>query len=74
MITDKLRPQVLELLHLEHFGMHQMKETARSVVYWPHIDDDIEKLVRTCTSCAEHPNKPSKSANRPSILPEKPWS
>ena len=73
-IPDKLRPQVLELLHLGHFGMQQMKQLARSVVYWPHIDDDIEKLVRTCTSCAEHQNKPPKSANHPWMLPEKPWS
>ena len=42
-IPDKLRPQVLELLHLGHFGMQWMKQLARSVVYWPHIDDDIEK-------------------------------
>lgn len=73
-IPAKLQRQVLDLLHLGHFGMQRMKQLARSVVYWPRIDDDIEELVRTCTSCAEHQNKPPKSANHPWMLPEKPWS
>ena len=54
--------------------MQRMKELLSSVVYWPHIDDNIKKLVRTCTSCAKHQNKPPKLANHPWMLPEKPWS
>lgn len=73
-IPDRLREQVLQLLHLGHFGMQRMKQLARSVVYWPHIDVNIEKLCRTCTACAEHQNKPPKPANHPWMLPEKPWS
>ena len=73
-IPATLRPQVLDLLHLGHFGMQRMKQLARSVVYWPRIDNEIEELARSCTSCAEHQNKPPKSANHPWMLPEKPWS
>lgn len=73
-IPTKLRSQVLDLLHLGHFGIQRMKQLARSVVYWPHIDDDIERIVRACMSCAEHQNKPPKPANHPWMLPEKPWS
>ena len=73
-IPDRLRGQVLELIHLGHFGMQRMKQLARSVVYWPHINDDIEHLCRTCTTCAEHQNKPTKPPNHPWMLPEKPWS
>ena len=73
-IPAKLRSQVLNLIHLGHFGILRMKQLARSVVYWPRIDDNIEELARTCTSCAEHQNKPPKSANHPWMLPEKPWS
>ena len=53
--------------------MLRMKQLARSVVYCPHIDDDIEKLVRTYIPCVEYQNKPPKSANHPWMLPEKPW-
>ena len=73
-IPNKLRNPVLDLIHLGHFGMQRMKQLARSVVYWPHIDKDIETLGRNCTACAEHQNKPSKPANHPWMLPEKPWS
>ncbi|CAM1322239.1 Uncharacterised protein g8033 [Pycnogonum litorale] len=73
-IPSRLRQRVLELIHLGHFGMQRMKQLARTVVYWPHIDDDIEREVRTCSACAEHQNKPPKPANHPWMLPEKPWS
>ena len=73
-IPDRLRDEVLKLLHLGHFGMQRMKQLARTVVYWPHINEDIEKLCRSCISCAEHQNKPPKVANHPWMLPEKPWS
>ena len=73
-IPSRLRSQVVQLIHLGHFGVQRMKQLARSVVYWPRINEDIERLCRTCTSCAEHQNKPAKPVNHPWMLPEKPWS
>ncbi len=73
-IPASLQPQVLQLLHSGHFGMQRMKQLARTAVYWPHIDSDIEKQSRNCTTCAEHQNAPSKQANHPWMLPERPWS
>ena len=57
-----------------HFGMQRMKQLARTAVYWPNIDDDIEATCRHCISCGEHQNKPPKPAIHPWMLPEKPWS
>ena len=51
-IPARLRYQVLHLVHLGHFDIQRMKQLASSVVYWPHINDDIEHLCRTCTACA----------------------
>ena len=73
-IPSKLRQSVLDLVHLGHFGMQRMKQLARSIIYWPLIDDDIERVSRSCNSCAEHQNKPPKPAIHPWMLPEKPWS
>ena len=73
-IPPRLRNRVLQLVHLGHFGVQRMKQLARSVVYWPHINKDIEHLCRTCPSCAEHQNKPAKPVNHPWMLPERPWS
>ena len=73
-IPRDLRPNVLEILHMGHFGRQRMKQLARSVVYWPGIDSDIESTSKNCTACAEHQNQPSKPANHPWMLPERPWS
>ena len=71
-IPGRLRDQVLQLVHLGHFVMQRMKQLVRSVAYWPHINDDIEHLCRTCTACAEHQNKLPKPANHPWMLPTTP--
>ena len=73
-IPTKLHREVLDLMHVGHFGMQKMKQLARSVVYWPNINKDIERVANSCTSCAEHQKNPSKPANHPWMLPERPWS
>jgi len=73
-IPDSLQQGVLKILHEGHFGMQRMKQLARSAVYWPRIDNNIQDTCHKCTACAEHQNKPAKPANHPWMLPEKPWS
>lgn len=50
-IPSTLRGKVLTLLHEGHPGISKMKALARSYVYWPNIDADIERIVRQCESC-----------------------
>ena len=73
-IPSTLRNHILKLLHLGHFGMQRMKQLARSTVYWPRIDFDIENLCRKCTSCGQFQNKPDKPSIHPWMMPEKLWS
>ena len=73
-IPSTLRNHILKLLHLGHFGVQRMKQLARSTVYWPRIDFDIEDLCRKCTSCGQFQNKPDKPSIHPWMMPEKPWS
>ena len=73
-IPQSLQSQILDLLHIGHFGMERMKQLARTAVYWPGIDASIEMTSRRCSSCGEHQNKPSKPPVHPWMLPEKPWS
>ena len=73
-IPSTLRNHILKLLHLVHFGMQRMKQLARSTVYWPRIDFDIEDLCHKCTSCGQFQNKPAKPSIHPWMMPEKPWS
>ena len=72
-IPASLQDQVLDVLHLGHYGMQRTKRLARSVVYWLRIDQDIERISRQCTTIAEFQNRPAKPAIHSWMLPEKPW-
>ena len=43
-IPASLQPQVLEILHLGHFGIQRMKQLARTAVYWPGVDAAIVRM------------------------------
>ena len=50
-IPDRLRPDVLALLHDMHPGMGRMKSLARGYVWWPDLDKNIESMVAQCNVC-----------------------
>ena len=50
-IPAQLRTRVLENAHEGHPGIVRMKDRLRSKVWWPGIDAEAEKYVRTCDSC-----------------------
>ena len=52
-IPSKHREGMLEELHMAHPGIVRMKEMARSYIWWPKIDEDIEYKVRHCHSCQQ---------------------
>ena len=65
---------ILQELHVTHPGVSRMKALARSYVYWPGIDKDIERLVSDCASCQEHRNVPQSTELHPWEWPDKLWS
>lgn len=50
-IPFKLQGLLLDELHECHPGMCCMKALARSFIWWPGIDQDIEDRVRFCADC-----------------------
>ena len=48
-IPPKLRGRVLDVLHSTHLGVVKMKSLARSYVWWPKIDKEIEEITKHCT-------------------------
>ena len=72
-IPSKLRVPVLEELHQGHLGIVKMKGVARSLVWWPGIDQAIEQLAKGCSDCTLIQNLPPLSPLHPWIWPTKPW-
>lgn len=50
-VPESLKTVVLALLHEQHLGISKMKAVARSMVWWPGIDDALEQAVRKCSIC-----------------------
>ncbi|XP_059054704.1 uncharacterized protein K02A2.6-like [Achroia grisella] len=72
-LPNKLREDMLKLLHQTHNGIVHTKALARSYVWWPQMDRDIEKMISNCHSCLENRNMPTRSSHE-WIMPARPWS
>ena len=57
-IPDNLQNNILAELHECHPGICRMKSVARSYVWWPAIDQDIEDKVRQCGICINNQLSP----------------
>lgn len=64
-VPTQLRKNFFELLHTSHPRIVRCKSLARSLVYWPKIDNDIEKLIKSCIPCLKTRQNPSKSNSTP---------
>ena len=67
------RRPILEELHQGHPGMVRMKALARSFVWWPGIDGDIEEFVKECNPCQRSRPNPPATYLHPWERPANPW-
>ena len=72
-IPPEQREEILQQLHIGHFGIEKTKQRARDAVYWPRLNTDIESLIARCSICQEHQWAPQKEpmVNRP--IPTRPF-
>ncbi|XP_061570028.1 uncharacterized protein K02A2.6-like [Cololabis saira] len=73
-IPTKGRDKMLKLLHQTHMGMSKMKGLARSYIWWPGMDENIEREVQSCEECQKHQKSPPTAPLHPWEWPESPWS
>ena len=64
-ISDKLQDRVLKELHDGHLGVIKMKALARSYVWWPNINAQLEELAKACSGCQENQKMPTKAPLHP---------
>lgn len=49
------------MLHDGHWGTSRMKQLARRYVWFPKIDEEIEKVFKTCLICQENGANPTQT-------------
>ncbi|XP_062527926.1 uncharacterized protein K02A2.6 isoform X1 [Bombyx mori] len=69
-IPQSVRGRILEELHSSHFGIVKMKADARSRLWFPGIDAELEKLAGTCRVCAQLRPSPPRAALAPWPYPD----
>ena len=72
-IPLKLQHHLLQELHSTHLGIVKMKAVARSFIWWPGLDKDIENIAATCHSCQQTSHMPAKAPIHPWLFPSAPW-
>ena len=65
-------PKILSELQKNYPGMSRKKSLSRIHIWFPHIDKEIEKLVKTCETCEKLSNNPNKSPPHPWDWPIEP--
>ena len=72
-IPTRLRNRVLKELHEVHTGVVRMKALARSFVWWPNLDEDIELTGKECDVCQRNGKTPAEAPLHPWEWPKNPW-
>ncbi|GJP34181.1 hypothetical protein CLOM_g18636 [Closterium sp. NIES-68] len=74
-----LRQLLLEeyhkVLYAGHFGSNKTLTGIAKHYYWPHMADDVQKFVTSCTTCQRMKSSKQKKAGllQPLPVPEQPW-
>ena len=71
-VPEKLRKCVIEELHKAHPGAVRMKALARSYVWWPGLDRQIEVCAKSCMPCQVDEFSPPKAPLHPWAWPTVP--
>ena len=72
-IPASLKRKILNLLHEGHNGITRTKMLARSYVWWPKIDEDIENHIKSCLICQSCQNSAPKVPYSPWPISKHPW-
>ena len=71
-VPQSMRPLIKEKIHKGHLGITKCRERARGNFYWPNMNADIERMVKSCSPCQENRNQQPKESNI-AVEAEYPW-
>ena len=72
-VPPKFRSILLHELHEGHIGVVKMKGIARSYIWWPNLDSEIEICGKSCPNCQKIQSMPPLSPLHPWIYPDHKW-
>lgn len=72
-IPENLQQLVLKELHNTHMGIVKMKSLARSYVWWPSLNKDIENTCKSCMACQKQKKSPNAGTLQSWPIPEGIW-
>ena len=65
LIPKSLQEKLLQELHNEHTGISKMKALARSHMWWPGLNNDLEMIVKSCQECQSVKQAPPQAPMHP---------
>ena len=72
-ISYSLRSNVLHKLHAAHRGTEFTLRHARTCVFWPGLNSQIEDICKNCTTCAQHAQQHHREPFKPYPVSTLPW-
>lgn len=73
MVPVNLRNKMLNKLHESHFGITKTISRAKSLFYWPNMEQDIENTVIKCRICEKFRNNNIKEPMIAQEIPDLPF-
>lgn len=72
LIPETIRDSILEQLHTGHIVIEKTKLRAKSAVYWPNVNRDIENMCKQCHICQMFKSNQQRETLKPHEIPTGP--
>ena len=72
-VPDKIRPEMLRLIHEGHLGIDKCRARARQIFYWPNMSQDIAQAINSCETCLTLRASQQKEPLLCHDIPQRPW-
>ena len=76
-VPRKEHEVTLQCIHEGHLGLGKVKLNAKNTVYWPGLNNQLEKLILNCDLCLEYSHSKYKQKSSASLgqeIPVHSWS
>jgi len=73
MVPMSKQTEILQKLHKSHQGIVKTKALAKTVVFWPGINNQIEEMIQSCVQCRENIEQQCRQPMMASEIPKYPF-